>query len=464
MESLLSPELYTSLVTVWLPRLLGALVTLLIGFWLANRITSITDKAMQRRQFDATLRPFIRSLVSVGLKVLVLLSVAGMFGLETTSFIAVFGAMAFAVGLALQGSLGHFASGVLILVFKPYKVGDLVEVGGHLGIVSEVQVFNTVLTSLDNQVIIVPNGVVTSGVIKNLNGLGVRRVDMTFGISYTDDIDKQLFCALWVRGSKGKTLVDVIYKDEWQFYVYIDGQISAREEPRQLFFSECPVCIYNTQIIGAQPPFHQVIPYIDALDVLITGNSNEIERLVDALLVLGTSVSQDDLDHMDEWKALMDIKNEDRAEYLTKDMSPVFREYVSKLLVQEIHKHSHVVDWYNPDTGISGATSGKALLTRMFDMDMYSKRIEKIYKDGIGKRIKLIGELARISGVKPEPVYVEFKRTMLHDMEEKIIALNQASFLSAQTKIETAGFDYEIEKERIESESKNMLDVYGDIE
>ena len=281
---------------------------------------------------------------------------------------------------------------------------------------------------------------------------------------YTDNIDKQLFCALWVRGSKGKILVDVIYKDEWQFYVYVDGQIYAREEPRQLFFSECPVCIYNTQIIGVQPPFHQVIPYIDALDVLITGNSNEIERLVDALLVLGTSVSQDDLNHMDEWKALMDIKNEDRAEYLTKDMSPVFREYVSKLLIQEIHKHSHVVDWYNPDTGISGASSGKALLTRMFDMDMYSKRIEKIYKDGIGKRIKLIGELASISGVKPEPVYIEFKRTMLHDMEEKIIALNQASFLSAQTKIETAGFDYEIEKERIETESKKMLDVYGDIE
>lgn len=190
MEQWISPELITQLFLAWAPRILGALLTLLIGFWLAKRLTLLADRGMERQQVDITLRPFLRSLVNVGLKVLVLLSVAGMFGLETTSFIAVFGALAFAVGMALQGSLGHFASGILILLFKPYKVGDVVEAGGILGVVQEIQVFNTILTSPDNQKIIVPNGLVTSGVIKNLNVLGIRRVDLTFGIGYTDNIDQ----------------------------------------------------------------------------------------------------------------------------------------------------------------------------------------------------------------------------------------------------------------------------------
>jgi small conductance mechanosensitive channel len=127
----------------------------------------------------------------VGLKVLVLLSVAGMFGIETTSFVAIFGALAFAIGMALQGSLGHFASGVLILVFRPYQVGDLVTIGGgQTGAVESIQVFNTVLQTLDNKRIIVPNGVVTSNVITNISGQGIIGVELTFGISYRDSIDK----------------------------------------------------------------------------------------------------------------------------------------------------------------------------------------------------------------------------------------------------------------------------------
>lgn len=190
MDSWISPELISDITSIWLPRVVGALLTLVIGFWLVSRLTKLLDRAMAARAVDSTLRPFIHSLINIGLKVLVLLSVAGMFGLETTSFIAVLGAMAFAVGMALQGSLGHFASGVLILLFKPYKVGDVVEAGGALGVVKEIQIFNTILTSFDNQVIIVPNGVVTSGVIKNINALGLRRVDLTFGIGYSDNIDK----------------------------------------------------------------------------------------------------------------------------------------------------------------------------------------------------------------------------------------------------------------------------------
>ncbi|MEO0776193.1 MAG: mechanosensitive ion channel domain-containing protein [Bacteroidota bacterium] len=173
------------------PKVVGALLTLIIGFWIIGSITTAVARTMERQGIDATVRPFLTSLVNVGLKVMLLLAVAGMFGVETTSFVAIFGALAFAVGMALQGSLGHFASGVLLLVFKPYKVGDLVDIGGgNTGSVEEIQVFNTVLRTLDNKRIIVPNGVVTSSVITNISGQGTVGVELTFGIGYTDDIDQ----------------------------------------------------------------------------------------------------------------------------------------------------------------------------------------------------------------------------------------------------------------------------------
>ncbi|MCO6476242.1 MAG: mechanosensitive ion channel [Phaeodactylibacter sp.] len=172
-------------------KIIGAILTLVIGFWVIGWVTRVVNNAMEKRGFDATIRPFLGSLISVGLKILLLLSVASMFGIETTSFVAIFGALAFAIGLALQGSLGHFASGVLLLVFKPYKVGDLVSIGGgNTGTVEGIQVFNTVLQTLDNKRIFVPNGVVTSNVITNISGQGIIGVELTFGISYGDSIDK----------------------------------------------------------------------------------------------------------------------------------------------------------------------------------------------------------------------------------------------------------------------------------
>ena len=180
----------TELLTEYAPKVVGAILTLIIGFWIIGMITRSVKNMMAKRGIDETIRPFLASLVNVGLKVMLLLSVAGMFGVETTSFVAIFGAMAFAIGMALQGSLGHFASGVMILVFKPYEVGDLVDLAGNVGVVQEVQVFNTVLLTPDNKKIIIPNGVVTGGVITNISGQGEIRVDMTFGIGYDDDIDQ----------------------------------------------------------------------------------------------------------------------------------------------------------------------------------------------------------------------------------------------------------------------------------
>jgi len=184
-------EKISNMAIEYVPQVIGAIITLVIGLWIIGWLTNMIKKMMAKRGVDETIRPFLASLINVGLKIMLLLTVAGQFGIQTTSFIAIFGAMAFAIGMAMQGSLGHFASGVLLLIFKPYRVGDLVEIGGgNTGTVEEVQVFNTVLKTLDNKRIIVPNGVVTSNVMTNISGQGEVGVELTYGIGYSDDIDK----------------------------------------------------------------------------------------------------------------------------------------------------------------------------------------------------------------------------------------------------------------------------------
>lgn len=169
---------------------LGAIATLIIGFWVIGWLTRQIGKTLEKRHIEISLRSFLTSVVGIGLKVLLLLSVASMFGIEVTSFVAIFSALAFAIGLALQGNLANFASGVLILVFKFYKVGDFIKAQGHAGTVREIQIFHTVLQALDNRLIIIPNGSITTDPIENFTALGSRRHDLTIGIGYDDDIDK----------------------------------------------------------------------------------------------------------------------------------------------------------------------------------------------------------------------------------------------------------------------------------
>ncbi len=180
--------LWTLLIT-YAPKVVLALLTLVIGLWIINKVVSVTQSKMGG-SVDPTLHKFIGSLVSVGLKGLLLISVASMIGIATTSFIAVLGAAGLAIGLALQGSLSNFAGGVLILIFKPFKVGDLIEGGGHLGSVKEIQIFNTILTTPDNRRIIIPNGVLSNNSLINVNIEPTRRVDFVFGIGYGDDLKK----------------------------------------------------------------------------------------------------------------------------------------------------------------------------------------------------------------------------------------------------------------------------------
>ncbi|MEO1654074.1 MAG: mechanosensitive ion channel domain-containing protein, partial [Bacteroidota bacterium] len=166
-----------------------AVLTLIIGFWIIGRVVNLVTKALSKND-DPTLNSFLRILVSSLLKVLLLISVASILGVETTSFVAVIGAASFAVGLALQGSLGNFAGGVLIILFRPFKNGDLLEAQGHLGVVKEIQLFTTILTTLDNRTVIIPNGPLAGGSMVNFSTEPLRRVDLTFGIGYNDDIKK----------------------------------------------------------------------------------------------------------------------------------------------------------------------------------------------------------------------------------------------------------------------------------
>jgi len=167
-----------------------ALIILFIGFKIGNRLANMIGNLMEKRGIDDTLRPFVKSIVGVGFKVFVLLAAAGTLGMETTSFAAALGGAFLAIGMALQGSLANFAGGFLVIVFKPFKVGDLIEAQGYLGVVKEIQIFNTVLLTPDNQTVILPNGALSNGAIKNVSKEEFIRVDMTFGIGYNDSIDE----------------------------------------------------------------------------------------------------------------------------------------------------------------------------------------------------------------------------------------------------------------------------------
>ena len=172
------------------PKVALALLTLVVGLWVVSAVIRLFSKALSMRKVDATLVPFLTNLLGWLLKVVLFISVAAIVGIETTSFVAVLGAAGLAVGLALQGSLGNFAGGVLILVFRPYKVGDLIKAQGELGVVQEIQIFTTILLSPENRRVIIPNGALSNGTVINFSTEGAVRVDTTVGISYGADMKK----------------------------------------------------------------------------------------------------------------------------------------------------------------------------------------------------------------------------------------------------------------------------------
>ena len=227
-----------SLVMTYAPKVVLAIFTLIVGMWLINRFVGVLDNKLGKK--DPTLNKFLCGLIGAILKILLLISVASMVGIATTSFIAIIGAAGLAVGLALQGSLANFAGGVLILIFKPFKVGDTIDAQGYLGSVREISILYTIVDTFDNRRIVIPNGQLANASLTNLSAYETRRCDMSFGIGYGDDIDKaKAVCKrlieederalkdpepLIVVGALGESSVDLTVRawtksaDLWPFY------------------------------------------------------------------------------------------------------------------------------------------------------------------------------------------------------------------------------------------------------
>jgi len=189
-------------------KVIGAILVWLIGSWMIRLLVRMLRKILEKGGSEASLRTFFVSLTSIGLKILLAISVLGMLGIEMTSFIALLGAAGLAVGMALSGTLQNFAGGIVILIFKPFKVGDLIESQGQKGTVKEIQIFVTVLTSPELHTIILPNGALSNNELTNYTTEGILRVDLEFGISYDNSIEKAKKVLLEVMEQHPKVVAD----------------------------------------------------------------------------------------------------------------------------------------------------------------------------------------------------------------------------------------------------------------
>lgn len=196
----------TEMIVNFTPKFVAAIVLLFVGLYVIRKLVRFFDKILKKKEFDVTLSIFLESLLSWGLKILLFISVASMVGIATTSFVALIGAAGLAVGLALQGSLGHFAGGVLLMVFKPFKIGDYIIAQGEEGTVRKINVFATELTKLSNMRVILPNGPLAGGSIVNVTAEPIRRVDLSVGIDYKDNIQTAMKALIEMCDSHEKTI------------------------------------------------------------------------------------------------------------------------------------------------------------------------------------------------------------------------------------------------------------------
>ncbi len=192
----------------FLLNLIAAIVIYIVGKWLAKVISSAIEKLMLKGKVDVALAGFTKNIVKAAILVFAIIAAVGKLGVQTTSFIAIIGAAGLAIGLSLQGTLSNFAAGVMIILFKPFKVGDFIEGGGVLGTVKEIQIFNTILASPDNRKIILPNSKVSGDTITNFSAIDSRRIDLVFGISYGDDMKKAKEVLMEVATSDPRVLKD----------------------------------------------------------------------------------------------------------------------------------------------------------------------------------------------------------------------------------------------------------------
>ena len=189
-------------------KLIGALVVLIVGLWVIKAIMKGVKKGFDKKNMDESLKPFLLSMIGILLKVMLVISVLTMVGIQMTSFIAILGAAGLAVGLALSGTLQNFAGGVMILIFKPFKVGDFIDAQGYMGVVKEIQIFITILTTPDNKTVIIPNGGLSTSSLTNYSAEPTRRVDWSFGIAYGDNFDKAKSMILELIKADSRILTD----------------------------------------------------------------------------------------------------------------------------------------------------------------------------------------------------------------------------------------------------------------
>ena len=193
LEKILSPETY-SLLGQWAlgfcKNLIVAIIVYLIGRWIIKWINKLTKKALKKSNVDPSLYTFLKSIVSVVLWLVLIIIIVSILGIETSSFIALFASAGVAIGMALSGTLQNFAGGVMILLFKPFKVGDFIEAKGFMGTVKEIQIFNTIISTIDNQMVIIPNGGLSTEAMKNYTAEKYRRVDLDYTFAYGTDLDK----------------------------------------------------------------------------------------------------------------------------------------------------------------------------------------------------------------------------------------------------------------------------------
>ncbi|MEQ2977485.1 mechanosensitive ion channel domain-containing protein [Butyricimonas faecihominis] len=192
-------------------KILLAIVVFLVGRWIVRRLNKLLAKILEKRHVEASLSTFVKSLVNITLTLLLIIVVIGVLGIETSSFIALFASAGVAIGMALSGTLQNFAGGVMILLFKPFKVGDTIEAQGQSGTVREIQIFNTILATPDNKIIIIPNGGLSTGLMKNYSREATRRVDWEFGIAYGDDYTKAKAVIARLLDADGRVLKNPAY-------------------------------------------------------------------------------------------------------------------------------------------------------------------------------------------------------------------------------------------------------------
>lgn len=189
-------------------KVLGAIIIWIVGSWIIKKIMKVMTKMMNKSNYEPSLQKFLKNLTGWLLKVILFIVILGNLGVETTSFAAILAAAGLAIGLALQGSLGNFAGGVLLMIFKPFKIGDLIEAQGELGVVKEIEIFTTKIISPQNKLVIIPNGTLSNGNITNYSAEGILTIFHTFGVSYDADIKQTKDVLMNVLTSQEKVLKD----------------------------------------------------------------------------------------------------------------------------------------------------------------------------------------------------------------------------------------------------------------